>query len=195
MSNNQNPDGGQYNEWNQMIIPGAGSITASYAEQGAAGINPGENAYLAHVKLGVHRANEIAKGYANANKNSTATTRTAKPAQYRGATGSYRATSCPRDGIAMVAYAPQKKAQSVVGPLVRRAMSMLGFVLQNLAGILFFMLLLFLVSYPDINYILRHSIGVLPVRVAGFGAMLVNVLWLLFKLARAKGRGLKRLVL
>jgi len=194
MSNNQNPYDVQHNEWNQMIIPGTGGITASYAEQRAAGINPGESAYLAHVKLGVHRANEIAKSYANVNR--TAAANAAKPLQYRGPTGgTYRALSYPRDGMSMPAYTPKKKAQSVVGPLVRRAMSMLGYVLRNFAGIIFFGMLVYLISYPDINYILRHHIGALPVRVIVFGAVLVNVLWLLIKLVRAVGRGLKKVAM
>jgi uncharacterized membrane protein len=94
----------------------------------------------------------------------------------------------------MPAYTPRKKGKPVVRPLVRRAMSMLGYVLGNFPGIIFFAMLVFLVSYPDINYILRHHIGALPVRVIAFGVVLINVLWLLFKLVRATGRGLKKLV-
>jgi hypothetical protein len=82
MSNNQNSYDAQYNEWNQMIVPDTGGITASYSEQRAAGINPGKSVYLAHVKLGVHRANEIPKSYVNAN--ATATASVAKPLQYLG---------------------------------------------------------------------------------------------------------------
>jgi hypothetical protein len=191
MSNNQNPYDAQYNEWNNMIVPGTGGVTASYAEQRAAGIQPGESAYMAHVKLGVHRANEVAKSYASLN--ATAAASAAKPMQYHGPTGTSGSAKYARAGSPVVDYAPAKKVRPVVGPVVRRAMSMLAFVLRNFFGIIFFAVLIFLVSYPDINYILRHHIGVLPVRVVGFGAVLINVLWLCFKLVRATARGLKKI--
>lgn len=193
MSNNQNPYDVQYNEWNQMIVPGTGGITASYAEQRAAGINPGESAYLAQVKLGVHRANELAKSYAHLN--TTAATSAAKPMQYLGPSGTYRAASHSRASRSTAADVPTKKTRSVVGPFVRRAMSMFAFVLRNFAGIIFFMLLVFMAAHPDFNYILRHHVGFLPVRVIAFGAVLINVLWLIFKLMHATVRGLKKLIL
>lgn len=190
MSNNQNPYDAQYNEWNQMIVPGTGGITASYAEQKAAGIHPGESAYLAQVKLGVHRANEIAKSYANLNK--TASVVAAKPMQYRGPTGTSRAAGYPLAGSPMRASLPTREARPVVGPLLRRAMSMLGSVLRNFSGIIFFVLMVVLASHPGSSHILRHYIGVVPVLVISLGAVIANVLWLLFRLARPKGRGLKK---
>ena len=163
-----------------MVVPGTGHVSASYADQQAAGINYTDNAHMVHFKLAQHQAQQRLDQMNSWNK--PAPTAATKPMQYRGPSdaGMRRTVSYEGDGMPMPVHTPKTKGRQI--PLARVLRPVIKFSFWNLSGIIFFALLM---ASHDIYSILQHTIGTRLTTVLGFGALFVNAAWLIFKLGCA----------
>ncbi|MFM0417544.1 hypothetical protein [Paraburkholderia aromaticivorans] len=175
-----------------LVVPGTGYVNAGYAEQQAAGINYTDNAHMVHYKLAQHRAAESAKAYANMNAKPATV---AKPVSYpyvapakASNVGARTATATSADPMASAAE-PAKKAPSVVKPLMAPAVAVVMFALKYLAGFI----LAYLLGWGLLSHLAHFMLGTRLQSMVVFGAMALNVLWLVFRFAWATGRGLKKL--
>ncbi|PRZ50684.1 hypothetical protein [Paraburkholderia fungorum] len=183
-----------------LVVPGTGHVSASYAEQRAAGINYTDNAHMVHFKLMNHQAqqrwnqakswNKPVKPVAKPMRYSAGaaprapTLATADRVRATGVSGGARnATAMPVPAVV------PKKAPSVVKPLMAPAMAVVMFALKYLGGFV----LAYLLGWGLLSHLAHFMLGSRLQAVVVFGAMALNVLWLVFRLAWATGRGLKNL--